>query len=251
MLNTVNTLFFCYVIKNILVNYKENPLYRIFLYPVIKEKTINKIYDDFLFCSLVLDYLKNICKDIVNLLKWLNNEGKMVASSDGYFMNQVFFWDAATKENDNKGVKMKVRFFLRDILGWENTEQLKINVKNYENLIEIYDISNSLRNSSISIPENGGKAVFRQNGNRIYEFVVMEHTGFLSIEVKTNKKPIDKIIFPFLERHNVHLIDFLTQVRTRLIKSTSVYENSTFEALLTDPNYKKALEWLDKELDLR
>jgi hypothetical protein len=35
------------------------------------------------------------------------------------------------------------------------------------------------------------------------------------------------------------------------MKSTSLDENSTFETLSKDENFKKALVWLDKELDLK
>ncbi|MDQ4074332.1 MAG: hypothetical protein M3162_08540, partial [Thermoproteota archaeon] len=240
-----------YVIKNTFENYKENPLFSLFLYPIFEEQTIITICYDYLFCSLVLEYLQKVCDDIIKAVKWLTAEGKRATSSDGYLMNQVFLWDTKYGNNDNEGLRMKIRFFLEETLHWKNTKQMKIKVRNYDNLIEIADITNPCKNSTLTIPDKEGKAVLRQGGRKIYEFDVARNDDFLSIEAKTSKRPIDEIINLFLERHNTYLIDFLAKLRTRLIKPTSLYSNSTYESLSMDKKYRKALEHLDKELSIR
>lgn len=247
ILNSIGISSYIDTIRNIFKNYKENPLYAIFLYPVIKEETLEEIEWDVSFHTIVMEYLKNVCTDIVDTIKFLKDECKNI-SVDGYIIDQVFTWHNNPKDNLNQDLIDKIRFFLGTTLKWENTCSLKITPNTHENTIEIVDVLNPKRAIRITILERKRIAVLRQNGKIIYEFSITPNYGFLSIGKKSERKAIDETKSPFIERYREQLISFLTKLRTGLIQSTSLCTNPTFETMSEDERYQKALEYLDREL---
>jgi hypothetical protein len=238
------------LIKNILKNYKENYLFNFFLYPIIKEKTIDKVDYDISFFSIILEYLNNICKDIVAAIKWLKSINKERLQDD-YLMSRVFIWYNNPGDNINEDLCHKIRFFLKNTLKWDNVDLLRIEPRIEDNVIEILDSQNSTRNSTITILKSEKKAVLRQNGKSIHKFSVIPNDEFLSIETQSSIRPIDDIQSPFMERYDEHVINFLITLRTKLLQSNDLFTNPTFETLSEDERYNKALECLDKELNLK
>ncbi len=238
------------LVRKILKNYRENCLFVRFLYPIIKEKTLDEIEWDILFYSIVVEYLRSVCRDIVFAIKYLKDMCKNL-SVDGYLMDRVFIWHNDSRENSNQDLVDKIRFFLENTLKWENTGSLRINPNTHENTIEIVDVLNPLRDTKITILKSQGKAVLRQNGQRLHEFSVVPYGPLLSVESKSNRKAIDEIKLPFIERYGEQLIGFLTKLRTGLVQSTSLCTNPTFETLSEDERYQKALEYLNRELNIK
>jgi hypothetical protein len=236
------------LIKHVQKYYKENPLFSLFLYPFIEEKTIDNIDYDISFFSIVIKYLKVICKDIVDAIKWLKNTDEIVSSNN--YKKRIFVWyDDSRNNNVNIDLADEIRFFLKTTLKWENVDSLKIETRIDNNTIEIIDANNSTRNSTITILKSENKAVLRQNGRLIHEFFVIPNDGYSSMETKSNINPIDDIKTPFLERWINHLIDFLTDLRTQILHSNLLFTNPTFDTLSKDERYNKALKYLKRELD--
>ncbi len=74
----------------LLKNYKNNILFTTFLYPFITYETLLKADWDSAFFSIVVSYLRDICKVIINSVDSL---GKMCfTTDDGYLSKQVFIW---------------------------------------------------------------------------------------------------------------------------------------------------------------
>lgn len=237
------------LIRGLFENYRENHLFVHFLYPIIREETLNEIEYDISFYTIVVEYLRNVCRDIVFALKWLKNMRKYT-SSDGYLMDPVFVWHNNPKDNINQEIIDKILFFLNNTLKWENTDDLRITPNSQENTIEIVDVSNQQKNSRITILKGKNKAFLKQNGLIIHDFSIVSRGESLSIETKSNRKAFDAVKSPFLERYREQLVIFLTKLRTQLIQSTSLYTNPTFETLSEDERYNRALELLERELGL-
>jgi hypothetical protein len=163
-------------------------------------------------------------------------------------MDPVFIWHNDTSEDSKQDMIDKIRFFLSTTLKWENTDSLKIIPYAHGSMVEIVNVRNSLRYARITISKSQGKAVLRQKGVDIHEFSVVQHGNLLSVQSKSNRKAIDEIKSPFLDRYEERLISFLTELRTGLIQSTSLYTNRTFDILSRDERYQKALEYLEKQL---
>jgi hypothetical protein len=217
---------------------------------VIKEKTIDEIDYDVSFFSIIAEYLRNVCKDIIVALKWLKNAYERTRSSDGYFNNQVFVWYTDSRDNNNVDLESNIRFFLTTYLKWDNVEDsIRIESKNNDNIVEIIDAINPSRNSTINIIETDRKAILRQSGKKIFEFQAIPGDGILSIQTKSGTKPFDGINSSFLERCREHWISFLTKLRTELIHSNDFVFNPTFETLSNDERYNKSVERLDKEFN--
>ena len=239
------------IIKNLQKSYKENPLFRIFLHPVISEKTIDEIDYDVSFFSIIAEYLRNTCKDIISALRWLKSANERTMSSDGYFNNQIFVWYTDSRDNNNVDLESNIRFFLNTYLKWDNVDDsIRIEAKNNDNVVEIIDAINPSRNSTINIIERDRKAILRQGGKKIFEFQSIPNNGLLSIQTKGDTKPVDDINSSFLEICREHWISFLTKLRTELIHSNDFVFNPTSETLSNDERYNESLERLDKEFNL-
>ena len=110
-------------------------------------------------------------------------------------------------------------------------------------IIEILDSTNSKR-YSIFILKDEKKAVLRQNSKELYNFSVKDNGSFLSIDARTNKKNIYIVEMPFYHKFREHLLIFLLKLRTQI---SSLHPS--FSILNEDENYRKASEFLEKELN--
>ncbi len=131
---------------------------------------------------------------------------------------------------------------------WRDEKAAKITPKEYENIIEIEEEFNARRTFYIVILKDENKAILKQRNNsqEICKFYINDCDLFWSIETKTNEKIIDFIEIQFFYRCKEHLINFLIKLRTQ-ITSNQPY----FDSLYKDENFKKALDYLDKELKLK
>lgn len=240
----VNLSHYIDVIRNLQKNYKENPLFSLFLYPIINEKTIHEIEYDVSFYQIVVEYLRNICKDIIAAVKWLKLQNEKTRPYGGYSNRQVFDWYTDSRDNDNEDLKLKIKFFLSTSLKWDNMDSLAIYPKNDENVIELVDATNPSRNSTIKISEKDRKAVLRQSGVKKFEFSVLPNKGFLAIQTKGDTKPIDEIKSPFNERCQKHHIGFIAQLQTQIPQSDSCFTNPSFETLSKDEKIQQGIRAL-------
>ncbi len=225
----------------LLKNYKDNILFTAFLYPFLTCETLLEADWDSAFFSIVVPYLRDICKVIINSVDSL---GKMCnTTDDGYLSKQVFIWHNNPSNNYPQNFFDKnLRNYLGWTLGWDWIEDATITPKPNENIIEILDVSDTQRKLTISILKDENKAVLRQYGTKLYEFSINPDGSFLSIEAKTPRKTIDFIEMPFVYSCKEHMIGFLTKLRTQITPFQPYYGN-----LHEDETFKKALEYLDKE----
>lgn len=230
----------------LLINYPKNMIFEIFLYPFLKKQTLIEANHDTSIFSIVYSYLKNICKAIVDYLKSLR---AMSTSSDGYYNIHLFDWPISpTKLDFPISHYSNLRYFLKNTLKWSWIEEAKIKPNVNENAIEITDASHPENKCYIRIMKDDKKAILRQ-GRTKCEFTVIDNDTFLTIEAKTDRKGIDIVEVPFVEICKRHLINFLTSLKTDIFQSNDDYRNPVFEILSKDENYKKALRFLENELN--
>jgi hypothetical protein len=231
------------LIRDLQKYYEMNLLFKLFLYPIISEKTIVEIQYDISFYSIIIEYLSKIGKDLLAIIKWLNKiKNTNAVSSDGFLMTQVFVWPKSDRK-ESKDIEIKLRFFLESVLKWDNTDLLRIEVKKDENFVDIIDSKNSLNNAKLTLLERESKAVLRHQGNVLHEFHIISNQDFLYVQTRSDKKAIDEIKDVFMDKHNEHMITFLTQLRFQLLQSGQLFSNPTCEVLSKDERYKKALDY--------
>ena len=200
---------------------------------------------DSAFFSIVVPYLRDICKAIINFVESL---GKMCfTTDDGYLSKQVFVWHSNPSNNYPQNFFDKnLRNYLGWTLGWDWVKNATITPKPDENVIEILDVSDNQRKFTISILKDENKAVLREDGTKLYEFSINPNGSFLSIEAKTPRKIIDFIEIPFVYNCKEHMIGFLTKLRTQITSFQPYYGN-----LHEDENFRKALECVDMESKMK
>ncbi len=231
---------------NLLRNYNYgNVLFELFLYPVITKKTLLDIQWDTAFFSIVYSYLKEVCKLIIDNLK-IFRDADWSVSYNGKLMRQVFVWheEAGKFSEVCETLEINIKNFLAIYLKWSRMDDVKVLPKLNENIIEISDKQDLERNSKIYILKDEGRAVLRQNGKKIKEFSVRKGEGqFLIVEMETDKKPLDEQELVFRLGYRNLLLNFITTLRTQITTYQPYYKN-----LDKDKNFKKALEYLDKEM---
>jgi hypothetical protein len=164
-------------------------------------------------------------------------------------MKQVFGWYDNLRENLNSGLVSNIKNFLQMHLGWKRIEDVRILPKVDENTIDIQDPSRPSIKTQIVILRKLSIAILIRNGETIYEFDVKNKGDFLDVSVKSDKKWFESLDFHFYHRCKECLVNFLAKLRTDIIHSESSYRNPIFEILSKDENYRKALEFLEKELN--
>ncbi len=231
------------LILSLLINYKDNVLFTTFLYPFIKEQTLLNDNMDSAFFSLVVSYLRDVCNTIVKSVGWLRKMNvESQSEEDDSFIKQVFVWYKDPSDNyNNPNLIANLKNFLMNIsIGGNNT---KIVPKVDDNIIEVFDSNNSKR-YSIFILKDEKKAVLRQNGKELFDFSVKDNGSFLSIEAKTNKKNMEIVETPFYHKIREYLLVFLLKLRIYIPSS-----HPSFAILEKDENFKKALKFLENELN--
>jgi hypothetical protein len=248
ILNTFDISFIDLILL-LLDNYLENILFTHFLYPFITEHTLFESKNDSAFYSIIVYYLRSIYNAIMDSLNSLKKIDCSSISDDGYLMKQVFVWYDNLPDTLNSGLIPNIKNFLQMTLRWDRIEDVRIIPKVNENIIDIQDMSKPQINTRIVIIRNGPKAILRQNGEDVLEFTVKNEGNFLSVFIKSDKKWFELVDLQFYYLCKEHLVNFLTKLRRDIIHSDPSYRNPIFEILSKDENYKKALEYLEKELN--
>ncbi len=238
------------LVLSIQENYRENILFTHFLYPFITEQTLLESKNDSAFFTIIVCYLRSICNVIVDGLNCLKKIDFSSISDDGYLLKQVFVWYDSLRENSNSSLIPNIKNFLQMSLGWDRIEDVRIFPKVNENIIDIQDMSKPQIKTQIVIIRNIPKAILRQNGEDVLEFAVKNEGTFLGIYVRSDRKWFEPLDFQFYHSCKERLVNFLTKLRTDILHSNCSYRNPIFEILSKDENYKKALEFLEKELKL-
>jgi hypothetical protein len=234
-----------HLILSLLIDYKENILFSLFLYPFLNERTLIGFIGDSGIFSIIALYLRDICMVIVEFIRY--SENTHFTTTDGYIVEQVFIWpNRLSKDSTVNFSDVNLRNFLKTYLKWDWIKDAKIIPKFDENRIDIIYPPDSLKNSYISIVQGENKAVLRQQWKEIHKFSIEPNESFLSIEMKTDRKRIDSLEIPFILGCKEHLLTFLTKLRTQITRY-----NPSFDILSNDENFKKALEYADKETKLR
>jgi hypothetical protein len=229
----------------LLINYKENVLFTNFFYPFLNEPTLIEAKDDSSFFSIIISYLRNICNVIANHIHSIKKMDKDI-SEDGYIMKQIFAWYNNLQDSNDSNLIVNIKNFLRYKLKWNEIENIQITFEVDENIIEIRDGHKPQRNSTISISKENSKAIFRQNGKKLFEFKIKDEGSFLSVLFKTDKKFDELLKFEFSSKCEDHLIHFLVHLKTKIIPSNRSYINPLFETLSKDEKYKNALSYLNE-----
>jgi DNA-binding PadR family transcriptional regulator len=100
------------VIKNIITNHDDHILFRFFVFPYIKPKTLLKITDSVIF-SRIFSYLHECCRKIDDLTYAIRHTYNQ---KDGYLTDQLFIWDNVPKEEYDTEI---LRSFLKERFKWD------------------------------------------------------------------------------------------------------------------------------------
>lgn len=184
-----------------------------------------------------MNYLQEVTRDLISTINWLRKIEKD-ASSMGRTVNRIPIWNNIDEDNDYEDLTYKIQFSLKVVLKWDKVESLEIIPHISERMVKIRNIP---KNTIIKILKDEKKIIIREGGRMIYQAPLILYSGFLSIEIIGNTRPIDQIKHLFIERYEKHLNILLINLRTQLIQSTQLYLNPTFNALSKDSKYKKSL----------
>lgn len=235
-----------HLIQKLCKNYEANTLFSFFLYSIVQPKTIKKIPYDVQFFSIVVEYLKNVCKLIIEIVQSINKYTNNL-SSPVYGISPVFVYNDNQRDSNLGDMDNNIRFFLSHYLNWNDVDSLKIEPIYDERVIKITDGSDLSRNATIKILERENRAIFRKGSEIIYQFFVERIENAVIVQTKTPIDIFNEAARLFCERYETHKINFLVNLRTQMVNSTNDLSNPTYDDLEKDRRYKKALRWLKRK----
>jgi hypothetical protein len=225
------------VVNNIKSKYSDVAIPRKLTDIYNKEQTLVKAKDDSSFFSITVSYLRNICEVII---EYVNTTRKIQVdvSDDGYAMKQIFALYDNIRDNEQSNFSKNFQNFLKSDLKWDMVEDIKIKFDTNNNIIEIRDVYEPQRNSKIFILKNELKAILRQNGKKLIEFKIKDNGTFLEFLFKTDKKNNELLDSAFYYKCTDQLIDFLTDLKTKITPSTHSYISQFLKHYLKTTNLR-------------
>lgn len=210
------------------------------------QHTLLRIKDDVVF-SIIYTYLKDVCSTILASIRSLDT---LVFSTDNedYVLKQLFMWpyDPALPYDSIPFYRDELKKYLKATFNWEWISRARIEPNYEDSTISIVDPSNAQKFISLQINKKDKRAVLLENGKFIHNFIITEHELFLSVDVKTDKRKIDFFIEYITNKCKDHTTSFLTNLRSQVIPT-----NQDYQLLSTDEKFVRALEDIDKSIQIR
>lgn len=228
------------LVMPLLKNYGSNILFTIFLYPHISQKTLLEIKNCGIFYE-IFPYLKNVCNNLPSLIESMHTL-VFSTSDDGFVLNRIFNWPrkSISRSSEIPFYKDELRMFLKTTFNWDWIDHAEITPRYDDNVVEIFDHSeNAVQNNSIriSIIEGDKKSILRYNNKIIYEFIIIDHEIYWSINTKTEERELDFLIKHLVNGCNDYVLSLLIRLKDR-IDSLDIGDR---ELLTGDENFIKAL----------
>ena len=219
------------VIKGILKYYSNNALFQLFVYPYIKQDTLQRL-SSFRSLSLLSSFLYDCCRELEDAIRAFNTT-KNQYTTEGYLD-----WQSISDDNHNT---KRLYDFLKRELNLEWIDQAKLKIGNGNTLKIFYN------GKSVLIRLNGTrtKAIVTMKGKPKFELcTVMEH-----VEENENSSPPIVIKIPSTTTTNEWAANFLigyTQSRVpsflfNLVLNTAAAPDD-FRILSQDETFLEALE---------
>jgi hypothetical protein len=103
------------ILKSLLKNYGDHPLFRYFLYPCIKRNTLLKIGDSAIF-DHAFSYLHDCCKNAgIYMISHTDSQ-----TQNGYVTRRLFSWDLSNEDKDI------LRSFLKQKYNWNWVDSARV-----------------------------------------------------------------------------------------------------------------------------
>jgi hypothetical protein len=154
--------------KDIILKYKSNPFFKIFLFPYVEIKTIEQLSDTKTL-KLIFDYLHICAQKVDNYLDSLIGIDK-----EGGVWRTIGFtaplFDETLSKNEPDKLNILERFKEELGISWpDSTQKAKIKVIEKNKKVKLSDGTIEL---SLEIVEEKQRAILSSNGKSIYEFQI-------------------------------------------------------------------------------
>jgi hypothetical protein len=180
------------ILKGLLKNYGDHPLFRYILYPSIKRDTLLKIGDSAIF-DQAFSYLYDCYQRVEDTIPSIIHKGQIDnQTQNGYVTRRLFSWDLS---NDDKDI---LRSFLKQKYKWNWVDNAKVSKTRDGNTIKISDGLNSVLIKLNSVLKTKAALVFNRKKvpEVIYEFVVQGSDVYTSQPYRSYLRTLDPSRLP-------------------------------------------------------
>jgi hypothetical protein len=175
------------ILKGLLKNYGDHPLFRYILYPCIKRDTLLKIGDSAIF-DHAFSYLYDCYQRVEDTIPSIIHKGQIDnQTQNGYVTRRLFSWDLSNEDKDI------LRSFLKQKYKWNWVDNARVSKTRDGNRIKVSDELNSVR---ITLTQSKTKAILFFKKEELLEFVVQGSDVYTSQPYRSYLRTLDPSRLP-------------------------------------------------------
>lgn len=239
------------ILANLLKNYADNALFKIFLYPYFEMDTLNR-FSELSINDIVeydvMPYLSEICKIILKYnLIFYKVENLLI---DGYFPNNLFEWPVTYPEDKLRydrffSTDSRLAEFLSKNFGFKWTKHDKITPNYNDDLITIRN-SHLKSDIFIRITRSEDEVYIKYDGNKFFLKLTKTDRNCFVIYDKSDWNYKNALDDQVRELAKSKLVELIYKLRTRHTENTSIYI-----MLNEDEKFRKIVKEIVEKIDYK
>jgi hypothetical protein len=240
------------ILANLLKNYTDNALFKIFLYPYFEIDTLNRFSEQLSINAIVeydvMPYLSEICKIILKYnLIYYRMETLLI---DGYFPDNLFEWPVTYPEDKLRydrffSTDSRLTEFLSKNLGFKWTKNDEITPNYNDDLITIRN-SHLKSDAYIRINRLENTVYLKYGGKKFFLKLTKPDRNCYVIYGKSDWNYKNALDDQVRELAKSKLVELIYKLRTRHTENTSIYI-----MLNEDEKFRKTVKEIVEKMDLK